>query len=249
MKCMILCAGYGSDLLENEKGIPSTLLQVTKKETILDYILHNVEKIEDIDEVLIATNNRYYQALKSYQENKKYSKTIKVINDTTHNRNECLGAVGDIEYLINDQNIEEDVLIILGDNLFTCDLKPMVEQFKQKKDILVAVQEEKDKRKLVNLGVIEINEEKKIVDFDERSRHPKSNLKSLGIYLFPKEVLPYIRKYLEEGNRTETPGYLLAYLYNRISIFVYLLEGFWFDINTDEELRQIRSTLTEENTL
>lgn len=241
MKCMILCAGYGSDLLENETGIPSTLLKVTETETILDYILKSMEEIEEIDEILIATNNRYHKALCQYQENKKYPKKIKIINDTTHNKNECLGAVGDIEYLIKDQDIKEDVLIILGDNLFMFDLKPMIASFQNSREVTIAVQTEMDRKKLRNLGIVETDDTGKVIGFDERSKNPKTALKSLGIYLFPKEVLPYIQTYLEEGNRTETPGYLLTYLYPILPIHAYPLEGFWFDINTDEELHVIRN--------
>lgn len=240
MKCIILCAGYGTHLSESNENLPSTLLKVTEDKTILDCILDNIKDLSDINEILIATNNRYYDSLSTYQRNKVYSKKITVINDTTNNSNERLGAVGDIQYLINDQNIEEDLLIILGDNLFTLDLSTMVETFKTKREITIAVQKEETREKLMNFGVLSIDENNRVIGFDERTKSPKANLKSLGIYLFPKESLGYIKGYLEEGNRAETTGYLLTYLYPLVPIITEELIGPWFDINTEEELQEVK---------
>lgn len=243
MKCIILSAGYPGSFGTQEKEIPRSLLKISEEKTILDQIISKVFPLKDVDKIFIATNNRYFDALSTWKTERSFQKEVTIINDTTNNSNEMLGAMGDIEYTINYENIEDDVLVILGDNVFDFSLEPLVRNFSQKRKPYIGIMEELEKSFLSTVGIIERDVEGKVTGFEEKPRDPKTNIKSLGIYLFPKEVLPWIRVYLEEGNRVETPGYFIKYLYKKESIYTYAFTGNWFDINTPKELEKAKNIL------
>lgn len=243
MKCIILSAGYPGNTFPQEKEIPRSLLKISEDKTILDQIISVVSPLKDVDKIIVSTNNRYYETLSTWKKGKKFEKEVTIINDTTNNSNEMLGAMGDIEYTINYENIEDDGLIILGDNVFDFSLERFLDAFKEKRKAYIGIMEEEEKRFLSSVGIIERDEEGRVIDFEEKPKDPKTNIKSLGIYLLPKEVLPWIRVYLEEGNRVETPGYFIKYLYKKEPIYTYAFTGNWFDVNTPNELEKAKTVL------
>lgn len=245
MKCLILCAGYENSSFSLEKHVPRCLLMIQKNQTILDIILEKVSQLKEITEVIIVTNNHYYNALATWKENRKND--VCLINDTTNNKNECLGAVGDILYTINDKDIKDDLLVISGDNVFDFSLDSMVHFFTRYRNTVVGAQKEDDMSLLSYYGVIEVDNQNKIKTFEEKPTEPKGNIKSLGIYLFPKEILSYIKFYLEEGNRVDTPGYFIEYLLKKENVYMYEFDGTWFDIHEENELLKARTIWKEKN--
>lgn len=240
MKCIILSAGYTGEDFGIDTSIPRTLLPIQGDKTIMDFIIENVSSLKDVDQIFVTTNNRFYEALSRWKENRKFEKEVKIINDTTNNNNEMLGAVGDIEYTINYEDIDDDLLIILGDNLFSFTLEDFIQKFYRHKSTIIGVQEENDKAALTSVGIVEVDDKNRVIGFEEKPRDPKTNMKSLGIYLFPKEILPSIQMYLEEGNRPETPGYFIKYLHTKQKIYAHSFKGNWFDINTEKELSKAK---------
>lgn len=243
MKCIILSAGYRGDSFDISADTPRTLLEITEESTILDAIIEKVSEIKDVDKIFITTNNRYYEKLSTWKKSQSFEKAVELINDTTNNSNEMLGAMGDIEYTINYESIEDDVLVILGDNVFDFSLKPLISSFHKDRNSYIGVMRESEKELLSSVGIIERDEKHKVIGFEEKPVNPKTDVKSLGIYLFPKEILPWIRVYLEEGNLVETPGYFIKYLYKRNPIYAFEFTGNWFDINTPKELSKARYIL------
>lgn len=245
MKCIILCAGYSDERLEMQNGIPTCLLKITDQKTILDFIIEKVICLKWIDQIFITTNHEYYSALVSWK--KIRNNDCIIINDTIDNKNDRLGAVGDIAYTINYQNINDDVLVIFGDNLFDFSLEDFINQFEKNRNTLIAGQIEENKEILSHCGVIKINQQNEVMKFEEKPAIPKGNIKSLGIYAFPLHVLPHIKFYLEEGNRAETPGYFIHYLMNKEKIDMSILNGHWFDIYTNDVLKQARILWSKKN--
>lgn len=235
MKCILLCAGYATRLFPLTKNFPKALLTIGDK-PLLDYILDEVEKIDEVNEIIVITNDRYYEHFNSWAKEKNCSKPIDVLNDKTTSNDDRLGAVGDIMYVIDKKKINEDLLIIAGDNLFTYDLKDVVNFYHEKKSSIVVAKKLDDINLLKRLAVALADEDNKIIDLVEKPEKPKSDLAVYATYIYPKEILHYFNEYKLEGNNMDAPGNFPQYLYKKENIYAYEFKGECYDVGTHETL-------------
>ncbi len=241
MKCILLCAGYATRLYPLTENYPKALLEIEDGKPLLNYTMEQIDVLDEIDEVFLITNERFQDCFQEWVNGLNIRKPITIINDHTKNNDDRLGAIGDIQYTINSQNIYDDVFIILGDNLFDFDLKQLLDFYHEKEAPVVGGQYENDRDLLTRLGVIEADENYKIVGFQEKPSTPKGNIKSFGIYLYPKHVISVLKQYLEEGNKPDAPGYFLSYLYQKEPVYVFPFDGNWFDVGNHEALEEVRA--------
>lgn len=246
MKCILLCAGYATRLFPLTENFPKALLEIGGR-PLLDYILDEVNKIDEIDEIYVITNNRYATHFEKWANEKKNKKPILVFNDHTMTNDDRLGAIGDIRYTIDKASIDDDMLIIAGDNLFEFSLEEMVKKFHEKNASVVGGQVENDKHLLSRLGVLEANEDGLVIGMEEKPAEPKGNIKSAAIYLYPREIIKVFDEYLDAGNNPDAPGYFLNYLYNKVPVYVNCFEGNWFDVGTHETLAEVNELFNKRN--
>lgn len=241
MKCILLCAGYATRLFPLTENFPKALLEIEENKPLLDYILEKVNKIKEVDEIYLITNDRYYSHFLSWSKEKdNASKPITVINDHTTSNDDRLGAIGDIQYVIEQKQIQDDVLIIAGDNLFDFELTDVIDFYHQKQGSVVCVKEIEEYELLKRLAVAKLNENDQIIDLAEKPAHPESNIGVFANYIYPKEILPLFKQYLEEGNVKDAPGYFVQYLYKIKPVYAYRFQGNCFDVGTHEALEEVR---------
>src|SRR5690625_2070644 len=132
MKCIILAAGYATRLYPLTKNTAKPLLKVGNK-PMIDHILEKVEKVEEIDEIFVVTNDKFYHSFVNWAEDYTVDKVLKVINDHTTTNDNRLGAIADIQYVIKEENIHEDLMVLAGDNLFDFELMDFVDFYKETK--------------------------------------------------------------------------------------------------------------------
>lgn len=238
MKCILLCAGYATRLFPLTENFPKALLEVGGR-AILDYTLDKVNEIDEIDEIYLVTNAKYTPHFEKWAEEKNNVKPIKVFNDGTTNNDDRLGAIGDIDFTINNAKIDDDILVLATDNLFDFKLLDFYNFYKTKNAPCVCVREEEDLNLLKRVGVAKLDESMQITDFEEKPAEPKSKYAVYAEYIYPREVLPEIKKYLEEGNSCDAPGNLVAYMYKKMSTYAYAFEGECYDVGTHEALAQV----------
>jgi glucose-1-phosphate adenylyltransferase len=141
------------------------------------------------------------------------------------------------------QNIEylrkldaEAILILAGDHIYKMDYRKMITfHEKMKADVtvgLVTVPFEETYR----FGTVQVASDSRIVNFVEKSENSQSNLASMGIYVFNKDVL--IKRLSEDAARSDSPhdfGYAIlpeTVRYDRV--FAYQFKGYWQDIGTKD---------------
>lgn len=238
MKCILLCAGYATRLFPLTENFPKALLEIGHR-PLLDYILDEVNTIDEVDKIYVITNDRYCKHFENWANVKNNIKPIKVINDNTTSNDDRLGAIGDIMYVINKENISDDLLIIAGDNLFTYKLKDVINFYKQKKSTIVCAKKLDDIELLKRFAVAKVDNNDKIIDLEEKPEKPKSNLGVYATYIYPKEILKYFEIYKNEGNNMDSPGHFPQYLYNKEDIYVYKFDGECYDVGTHETLKEV----------
>ena len=126
MKGLILAAGYGTRLYPLTLDRPKPLVKVGGK-TILERLLGKFEKIEFCDEVYIVTNGKFYEMVEKWVQDREFSLKVTVINDKTTSNEDRLGAIGDINLVLEGSNSQDDVLIAAGDNLFEFDITDFID--------------------------------------------------------------------------------------------------------------------------
>ena len=143
-KALILAAGYATRLYPLTENQPKPLLKVANR-PIVEHILEKLKRADNVNEVMIVTNARFYDHFRIWLNHFDYPKEIKIINDGTISNDDRLGAVGDINYVLKEEEINDDLLVIAGDNLFGFQIQDFINHFQQKNNSVVALHDLKDK--------------------------------------------------------------------------------------------------------
>jgi len=210
------------------KDRPKALLPVVGK-PIIDYIIEALEKVPEIENIYIVTNEKFLSDFKDWQRTYNSKKEILCLSDGTISNETRLGAIGDIKFIIEKVRIIDDLIVIAGDNLFTFDITDFVKFFK-KKGISVAVHDVQDTQLIKKYNEVRLDDENRIISFIEKPSRPQTTLAAICMYIFPRKKLPLIHKYIDEGNNTDEPGRYIEWLYKCEDVFGYIFSEPWFDI-------------------
>ncbi|WP_163539003.1 nucleotidyltransferase family protein [Gracilibacillus sp. YIM 98692] len=239
MKCIILAAGYATRLYPLTKNTAKPLLKVADR-TILDHIVTKVEKVKAIDEIFIVTNDKFYQSFVDWSEQYQGSKSVSVVNDHTTTNDNRLGAIADIQYVIEESGMTDDVMVLAGDNLFDFELSDFSDFFTKVGADCITVHELNDPEEIKRTGVVEVDDDGVVTSFEEKPAEPKSNLAVPPFYIYQKETLPMIKRYIEEGNNPDAPGHFVPWLIQHKDVYAYLFEGQRYDIGTVESYERVQ---------
>ena len=239
MKALILAAGYATRLYPITKDTPKPLLKLHGK-PIIDYILDQVEHVGDIDQVLIVTNNKFFSQFENWLKPKleKHHLRYKLINDGSNSVEDRLGAIGDIKLVIEKEKLNDDLLVVGGDNLFDFDLSKFVDFGYAKIPfhsvcLYLPINNHTD---LTQYGIAQIKEDAHISHFEEKPQFPRSNLISTCIYFFPKEKLKLVSEYVLQGNRPDAPGSYMNWLTDHDRVYGMIFDGIWYDLGDFDSL-------------
>jgi len=243
MDAIILAAGYGTRLHPLTLDKPKPLLKVAGN-LIIEHIINKLNELDIIGKIYIITNDKFKQNFNEWLHNFNDKKPVEVINDGTKSNDDRLGALGDINCAIKTKNIENDIIVIAGDNLFELSLKEVVDIFKRTNHNVIVLYDVKDLELAKNYGVVDIKDNI-VVDFEEKPSNPKSTLVSTGIYLFPKKTLSLIRKYIDQGNNPDKSGSFIEWLHKREEVYAYVTDKKWYDIGNFEQLERAKKHFRE----
>jgi len=245
VRTIVLGAGYGTRLYPLTLDKPKPLLTVGGK-SILEYILDKVGQVPGLESVLLVTNDRFASHFEEWKRGLHWTTPIEILNDETTSNENRLGAVGDIYFVLKQRGINEEVLVVGGDNLFEFDLKKAWVFFKQMGCSVVGLYDMLDKAKVAGLyGVVSIDDHSKIVGFEEKPKNPKSALISTAVYFLTKQDLGKLRLYIEEGNNPDNLGDFVRYLIEDQDVYGYVFRENWFDIGSYEQYEEANGYFTK----
>lgn len=245
MKALILAAGYAVRLKELTRDTPKSLLEIGGRK-IIDRIVEKITRTKEIGSIYLVTNSKFFEKFKSWVKDSGYSNSISIINDGTTSNEMRLGAIKDLEIAITEGQIDEDLLVVAGDNLFEFELTQFLKFAMSKNDgVAIAVHDIRDRIAAKRFGVVELDKDKRVVDFEEKPTSPKSTLISTGIYYFPKGKLSSIKEYLTTSGKSDAPGYYIAWLVKKDRVYGFAFKEGWYDIGDIESFKKADSEYRE----
>lgn len=239
MKAIVLAAGYATRLYPLTENQPKPLLEVAGK-SILDYIVEKMERVQALDEIIIVTNDKFTGHFEDWKREANYSKKLTVVNDGTLTNDTRLGAIGDIQFVIDTLGVEDDLMVLAGDNLFDFELTDFAAYFEQVGTDIITAYHEDDDAQLKRAGIVELDEAGRVLSFEEKPEEPKSSYCVPAFYLYQKETLPLFKEYLDAGNNPDAPGHFVPYLLEHKPVHAYLFEGRRYDIGTLESYDRVQ---------
>ena len=239
MQALILAAGYATRLYPLTENQPKALLDVAGK-PILERILEKTERVAAVRGIVIVSNARFHGCFTDWLETHRRPKPVTVLNDGTTANETRLGAIADLALAVAKLKIDEDLLVLAGDNLFDFELTDFVAHFIRVGRDLITVHELDDLARLRRTGVAQLDGEGRVIEFEEKPREPRSKLAVPPFYLFKQETLPLLQEYLREGNNPDAPGNLIPWLIGRKEIYAFRFTSDRYDIGTLESYEAVR---------
>lgn len=237
MKCLFLAAGFATRLYPLTQNFPKPLLKVGER-NILDRLVDDLESTRLIDGYCVVSNARFvdhfHEWVKTRPEN------IAVVNDGTTTNETRLGAVRDLALGIESLKIDDDLLVLAGDNLLDFSLKGFLEYAREKGTSCAMRYNEPDVEKLKRCGVMQIDAQDRVVSMEEKPPMPQSHWCAPPFYYYRREDLPLVATALNQGCGVDAPGSFLAWLAAHVPVHAYLMPGKRFDVGTLESYNRIQ---------
>ncbi len=239
MKLLILAAGYAVRLQPLTSNTPKPLLPIGGK-PMMDRIIAKTEQLNNIDAIHVVSNGKFFQNFVEWKKSRKDASRIFLVNDGTMTNDARLGAIRDMELAIREGSIDDDLLVIAGDNLFDLDLAAFSEFAKSHDDgVSVALYDIGSIEAAKKFGVVHVDGKGFVTDFEEKPQNPKSTLVSTGIYYFPRKKLVNLQEYVNlKGAKLDAPGYYVRWLSENDKVYGFPFSEKWYDIGDLESYKR-----------
>jgi glucose-1-phosphate thymidylyltransferase len=249
MKNIIIAAGYATRLYPLTENFPKPLLKIGES-TILDRMLDDVDRIEDIDEHLVVTNHKFAPVFEEWarcrmaQSCGRSRKPVRIIDDGTSTNETRLGAVRDLLLVLTghpdgnklqngaDVRLTDDFMVLAADNILDFSFQGFVDYFKQKQTSIIMCYNEPELRRLQRTGVIRVDSDMRVLEMQEKPEHPVSNWAVPPFYIYKESDLPLITGCLAHGCAYDAPGNLARYMVEHTAIHAYPMPGSRYDIGS-----------------
>jgi glucose-1-phosphate thymidylyltransferase len=238
MKALILAAGYATRLRPLTDSVPKQLLPVGGR-PMVDWILDKIREA-GIADVHLVTNGRFAADFARWGD----AAGVHVHDDGTTSNETRLGAIGDIRFVQEHTNFDDDLLVIAGDNLFDDSLAEYIRFWSEKQGAsAVAVYDVGDRELAKQYGIVDVDADDRIVGFIEKPAEPPSTLSATATYLYARRHAALVSSYLDEGNPPDQPGHFIGWLYQREPVYAYRLTGGWYDVGDPAQLLEADNRL------
>ncbi len=237
MKCLILAAGYATRLYPLTENFPKPLLKV-KNKTILDWMVDDIDTLGEINEYVVISNHKFANHFENWAKIK--TQKITVVDDGTSSNETRLGAVMDIQFAIDSLDIDDDILVIAGDNLLSFSLTKFISYAKNKGTSCIMRYFESETKRLQKCGVVLVDENDKILNMEEKPTAPKSNWCCPPFYYYTKDDVKLIKKGIEAGCGVDAPGSFVAWAAEQTTIHAMEMPGRRYDIGNLESYEKVQ---------
>lgn len=245
MKNIVLAAGYATRLYPLTENFPKPLLPVGDK-PILNWLLDDIDALPEVTEHVIISNHKFVKHFQEWKEQQSYSKPIVILDDGSTDNEHRLGAVKDILFAVEELNIQEDALVIAGDNLVDFSFGEFIGFVKEKATSCVMCHEENVLEKQQKTAIIKRDENGMITSYQEKPKVPKGNLAVPPFYYYRAEDLQRIGEAIENGCNVDAPGSLAAWLSGKTEMHAWLMSGKRYDIGDMKSYENVKTVFVKD---
>lgn len=237
MKCLILAAGYATRLYPLAENFPKSLLAVQGK-SILDWLIEDMDRSGIIDEYVVISNHKFAHHFDTWAAEK--TQKVTVVDDGTESNETRLGAVRDIQFALDHLGIRDDVLVMAGDNLMDFSLTTFVDYAQKMDTSCIMRYYEVSEKKLQRSGVVELDENEKVLSLEEKPAQPKSHWCCSAFYFYKAQDALRIAEGIADGCSVDAPGSYVAWLCSKASIHAMEMPGSRYDIGNLESYKMVQ---------
>ncbi len=231
MICIVLAAGYATRMYPLTKDFPKPLLTVRDK-PILDWLLDDVDAIDEVDRVVVVSNHKFYKHFDAWMRSNAHTKPVTLVDDGSESNEGRVGAVKDILVGLGHPGAARDALVIAGDNLLEFSLKGFVDFFQSVRRPCIMCYPEADPARRRKPGIITGDGGGRVTSFEEKPPQPRSDLAVPPFYLYTAEALARIPAAVADGCPTDAPGSLAAWMSRHGDLYAWPRPGKRYDIGS-----------------
>lgn len=253
MKNIVIAAGYATRLGELTKNFPKPLLKIGDN-TILGRMLDDIDRIPEIDEHIIITNHKFAPIFAQWAKeqwskdegqktkaaldlspqtaDRRWQKPITIVDDGTETNETRLGAVCDLLFAMDKLHIDDDLLVVAADNLLFFSFQEFVDFARAKGTSCIMCHEQPSIEKLQRTGVVELDEQHRVLGMEEKPQVPKSHWAVPPFYIYLKKDLDLVRHSVENGCGKDAPGNLAHYMVEHTTMHAWPMSAGRFDIGS-----------------
>jgi glucose-1-phosphate thymidylyltransferase len=242
VKAVILAAGYATRLYPLTLDRPKALLPVSGR-PMLERLLDRLGEVEGLDGVFLVTNSKFADAFREWAD--QTGADVQIVDDGTSDDETKLGAIGDLDLTIREGGIDDDLIVLAGDNLFSESLATFPEFALAKGGAALGVYDVGDFDAIRRYSAIELDGDDRVVRLEEKPEQPRTTLAGIALYFYPRRAIGLVRAYLEAGNNPDQPGRLIEWLYPRTPVYGWRVPGRWYDVGSKETLAEADRAFTD----
>ena len=230
MRCFVLAGGFATRLWPLTEKRAKPLLPLAGK----PILSHVVDAVPAKIPVSVSTNAVFEADMRRWA--KKQNRDIDIVVEDTGHDDQKLGALGALAKWIREENIDDDILLLAGDNYCECDLATFTAMFRG--NPLLAAHDLGDPGRARQFGTVMFNPDlehgtllRRVTGFEEKPAHPKSSCVSAGWWVLPKATLPVLAEYA--AKKPDNVGGIFEELLRRgIAVDCYVFTERWKDIGS-----------------
>ena len=247
MKAILLCAGFATRMYPLTENFPKPLLQVAGQ-PILSDLVAQLYREGGVKMMIVVSNARFADHFRDWagMEMVKYSDlTLTILDDSATSNDNRLGAVQDLLFAVQTQNLVEPVVVAGGDNLFRFPMRDWFDDYAHQPRNLICVYHEPDQKKLQRSGVAELAGDQRLLRMIEKPEHPPSHYACPPLYLLQTEALQLLPEFIAAHPHADAPGNFIAWLAARLPVYAHVMAGGRLDIGNLEIYQRAESLLQE----
>jgi glucose-1-phosphate thymidylyltransferase len=230
MKAIVLAGGYATRMWPITRHRPKMLLPLGDS-TVIGQILEQLETDDRIDDVYVSVNRRFAGDFERFLATSPFERP-RVSVEETKSEFEKLGVAGALRQLIEREGIDDDLLIVAGDNLMGFSMSDFLDTFQARGETTIATYDVGSREKATQYGLVQVDDGR-VTGFQEKPAKPESTLVSIACYALSREALAF-DEYLADGNNPDEIGWFVQWLQARRPVYTYSFDDVWYDIGSAE---------------
>ncbi len=163
-----------------------------------------------------------------------------LLDDGSTDNDNRLGAVKDIEFAIEALNLDDDLLVLAGDNVMDFSFNSYIDYFYRKQTTCIMRYRVPGVKGPCKFGIATVDSDDLVLNLVEKPLVPESEWAVPPFYICKRSDLPFVKIGIENGCKTDAPTSFIEWLHKRSPVHAYEMPGRRFDVGSIEGYEKIK---------